>query len=93
MATPKAKDLKHLEGSFPVDGKETPVTHEAIEEVNADQWPLLPTQILQQQYVILNKRLIAAQSVPNVEIIKQIQRGLVQLKYIIDERDEDTKLI
>lgn len=93
MATPKAKDIKHLEGSFPVDGKETPITHVPIEEVNADQWHLLPTQKLQMQYVTLNKRLLAAQSVPNLGIIQQIQRGLVQLQAIIDERDEDTKLI
>ena len=93
MPITKAKDVKHLEGSFPVDGKETPITHEPIEDLYADRWELMQLQDLQKQYIILNRRLLASYTTPNLEIIKQLQQGMVRLQYIIDERDEDTKLI
>ena len=93
MPTPKAKDLKHLEGSFPVDGKETPITHVPIEDLAADQWEIMPIMELQKQFIILNRRLLAAYTTPNLEIIRQLERGMVQIRNIIDERDEDTKLI
>jgi len=86
-------DIKELEGSFPVDGEKTPITHEPIDEINADMWFAMPTQKLQEQLVILNSRLYAAQCSENMDIIRQIERGIVTLQHIIDVRDEDTKLL
>lgn len=93
MAKITSDELKELEGSFPVDGKKTPVTHEPIEEVNSDQWGVVPTQKLQMQLVTLNNRLYAAQCSENYDITRQLERGVAQLQAIIDLRDEDTKLI
>ena len=90
MAKPNVRDFQ---GALPVDGKVTPVSREPIEDVDASQWNTLPTMKLQQQMVILNKRLQAAHCSSNLDIIKQLEKGIARLQFIINERDEDTKLI
>ena len=79
----KKINIKEFEGSFSVNGNETPITHE----------PMLPTQKLQEQLITLNSRLLAAQCTENMDIIRQLERGVVTLQHIINARDEDTTLI
>jgi len=89
----KKINIKEFEGSFSVNGNETPITHEPIDTVNADLWSMLPTQKLQEQLITLNSRLLAAQCTENMDIIRQLERGVVTLQHIINARDEDTTLI
>lgn len=89
----KKINIKDLEGSFSVNGNETPIAHEPIDTVNADLWSMLPTQKLQEQLITLNSRLLAAQCTENMDIIRQLERGVVTLQHIINARDEDTTLI
>ena len=89
----KKINIKDLEGSFPVNGNETPITHELIDSVNADLWTSMQTQQLQEQLITLNSRLVAAHCSENMAIIQQLERGIVTLQHIIDARDEDVKLL
>lgn len=85
--------IKDYEGAFSVEGRVTPISHQEIENVNADQWHLLPTPKLHHQLVILNKRLHAALTTNSMDIVKQLEQGVGRLQLIIKERDEDDKLI
>ena len=71
---------------------ETPVIKTDVtpdgKEVNADSWDTMSVNELYQQLIILQERLFTAQSMGNLPLAKQVERGIKQLKGIISTKTD-----
>jgi hypothetical protein len=84
-------DIKKLEGSFSVNGKETPITHKPIDHVDSSKWHTLPTHVLLDHRTTLQNRLHTVYSLPNGQsLAQQLKMGIAQLESIISKRKDDT---
>lgn len=84
------KSIKDLEGSFPVDGDESPISHEKIHKIDAAKWPQMNASQLLDQRLLLSNRLDAARSSgAGVSIQNQIQLGIQRLNGLIAQQQKN----
>ena len=81
----------------PVDLAEediTPITREKIKQVNSTQWDGLNIAQLYEQLNTLENRLTYARSIAHQDMIKQLNKGIAQLRLLINQKtDDEIKLI
>lgn len=77
---------QYFEGSTPVNGNMTPISREAIGNVDTTEWEQMSTTDLHNQRSILQTRLQHAYSMGFHDMAKQIERGLHQVDSILLNR-------
>lgn len=79
-----------IEGSFSVNGTETPITHQPIEQIDSSQWHELPSSKLYDYRTVLQNRIYMVSSMPNGAIMaQQIQRGIARIDAILATRTDE----
>jgi len=71
----------------------TPITHQPILPVDSSEWHNLTIKQLYEQMEILNERMYSVGAMGKVEVVRQIQRGIMQLQATIDAKTEPTEKI
>jgi len=90
------KNKKDVKGPISVTDDITPITHQPVNQITANEWSALSLTELWEQRVTLDNRLNYALQLGHSELIKQLQRGLSQLDEIIKQRSstsDDSGLI
>lgn len=83
-------NYKNLEGSFSVNGTETPITHQPIDQIDASQWHELPSSKLYDHRIALQNRAMMVMNMPNgAAMAAQIQRGINQIDAILASRTDE----
>ena len=72
-----------------VNGDITPITRKEVPQVDSTQWSGLHPSQLQEQLNILEKRMAFAQQIGHEEMIKQIRRGINELRLWIKQKTTD----
>lgn len=77
-----------------IDGKITPITKQEVPEVDAASWETLTVSELYDQLAILENRIMYCNQYGQGEAVKQIGRGVIQLRAIINRKaGNEVKLI
>jgi hypothetical protein len=72
-----------------VNSNLTPITRQEVQDVDSLNWNKMSLEQLHDQLVIMENRLLYAQSLGKEEIYKQVLNGVNQLKLIIIEKTPD----
>lgn len=86
---------KDLEGAVPVNGDITPITRKPIDQINSSDWDDMTTAELVDQRNSLFNRITLAQSMGQLQLVPEMNRGLTHLDAIIKLREstEETHLL
>ena len=95
---PKRKTVHDFTGSVNVKDDITPVTRQKIEQLDASKWPKMSLTELSDQHTILSNRIMAASQYGASEsTLSQMQRGLIQLEFMIKHKsmefDDETESV
>ena len=83
-----SEKYKNLEGSFPVNGDVTPISHQPIEQIDSSLWEDMTIGELVNQRIALNDRINRAQMMGLGGVAQQMQRGLIYLDSLITQKQE-----
>lgn len=83
-------DNSNIEGSFPVNGEETPITHQPIDQIDANEWHRVPSSKLYEHRSTLMNRIYMVSSMKNgAEMAIQLQRGINHIDSILSSRSSE----
>ena len=89
-------ETQNTNGAISVNDDITPISKQPIQQVHADKWSDMSITELWEQRTTINNRLDYALQLGHADMIKQIQRGLLQLDQLIESRAsiiDDTRLV
>jgi len=75
-------------GPISVTDDITPITHQPVENVNANQWSNISLSDLWDERIVLENRLNYALQIGHTEMIQQLQSGIIRLDAVIQHRTE-----
>ena len=80
-------DVKDFTGAINVlDGDVTPVTRQKIDKVTPEKWHQMDINMLWDQRITLNNRMIMALQSGHAEIAKQVQAGINTIDAILQHK-------
>lgn len=79
-------NYKEWEGAVPVNGDITPITRRPIDQIDSSTWETLSTAELMEQRNALVSRMNLVQSMGNANMIAAMQRGLMYIDALLQER-------
>ena len=81
--------IKDYTGSVSVEGNITPITREKIESVEPQKWVEMDINMLYDQRIILNNRMVRAYQAGHAEIAQQIQNGINLIDSLIKKKVDE----
>jgi hypothetical protein len=75
------------------DAELTPITKKKIPKVDASRWDDMTPSELYDQLFILEQRIMYCKQYGHMDAAKQIERGVVALRQLIEQRDKGLNLL
>lgn len=79
-------NIKDFTGAVNINADITPITREKIDAVTPEKWLEMDINMLWDQRIILNNRVVKALQSGHAEIAKQVQKGIHSIDALLEHK-------